>query len=115
MHDAAGVPLLRDQPPEQLSVELGGDFLPWGEVKVRAVLAPECGYLAGDGGIAVVGSSGGGEGLTAHAARNAREASANARAANLTLPRRSRSAASSDRASRYRGGRSTYREFGPRR
>ncbi len=36
VHDGAGRPLARDQLPEQLSVELGGDFLPWGEVRVRA-------------------------------------------------------------------------------
>lgn len=43
-----------DVRPEQVRVELGGDYLPWGEVGVRAVLAPNCGYVAGDGDLAVL-------------------------------------------------------------
>jgi hypothetical protein len=38
----------------QIRVELGGDYLPWGEVGVRHVVAPPCGYAAGDGDIAIL-------------------------------------------------------------
>jgi V8-like Glu-specific endopeptidase len=44
----------RDVKPEQVRVELGGDYLPWGEVGVRAVLAPNCGYASGDGDLALL-------------------------------------------------------------
>jgi hypothetical protein len=37
-----------------IRVELGGDYLPWGEVGVRSVVAPPCGYKAGDGDIAIL-------------------------------------------------------------
>lgn len=37
-----------------LSVELGGDDLPWGQVGVKAVLTPPCGHAAGDGDIAIL-------------------------------------------------------------
>ena len=40
--------------PQQVRVELGGDYLPWGEVGVRAILAPSCGYLSGEGDLAVL-------------------------------------------------------------
>lgn len=36
------------------SVELGGDHLPWGEVKVKAVVAPQCGASGGGGDVAVL-------------------------------------------------------------
>jgi len=52
--DRDGVALERDVPPEQVRVELGGDYLPWGEVGVRAVLAPSCGYVSGEGDLAVL-------------------------------------------------------------
>jgi len=52
--DAKGNVLLRDVAPENVRVELGGDYLPWGEVGVRAVLAPTCGYVSGDGDLAVL-------------------------------------------------------------
>lgn len=52
--DANGSVLGRNVPPEQVRVELGGDYLPWGEVGVRAVLAPSCGYVSGDGDLAVL-------------------------------------------------------------
>ncbi len=52
--DAAGDILTRDMAPHELRVELGGDYLPWGEVGVRAVLAPPCGHRAGVGDIAVL-------------------------------------------------------------
>ena len=53
-HDRDGVALQRDVRPEQVRVELGGDYLPWGEVGVRAVLAPTCGYVSGEGDLAVL-------------------------------------------------------------
>jgi hypothetical protein len=40
--------------PESIHVELGGDLLPWGEVSVRAIVAPNCGYTGGDGDIAIL-------------------------------------------------------------
>jgi len=52
--DADGQVLNRDKPPEQFMVELGGDDLPWGEVQVRAVVSPDCGYVAGNGDIAIL-------------------------------------------------------------
>ena len=39
---------------DQIRIELGGDYLPWGEVGVRAIVAPPCGYAAGNGDIAVL-------------------------------------------------------------
>jgi hypothetical protein len=35
-------------------VELGGDYLPWAEVAVRSIIAPPCGFGAGEGDIAVL-------------------------------------------------------------
>jgi len=52
--DGKGAPLTHDVKPENVRVELGGDYLPWGEVGVRAVLAPNCGYVSGDGDLAVL-------------------------------------------------------------
>jgi hypothetical protein len=52
--DARGRPLDHDRAPEEITVELGGDYLPWGEVDVRAIVAPDCGYAAGDGDIAIL-------------------------------------------------------------
>lgn len=52
--DGSGRTLRRDQDPQNISVELGGDYLPWGEVTVRAVVSPDCGYSAGDGDIAIL-------------------------------------------------------------
>ena len=37
-----------------LQVELGGDYLPWGNVGLRAVLAPPCGEAGGTGDVAVL-------------------------------------------------------------
>ena len=39
---------------DRVRVELGGDYLPWGEVGVRAILAPTCGYVSGEGDLAVL-------------------------------------------------------------
>lgn len=52
--DRDGAALQRDVRPDQVRVELGGDYLPWGEVGVRAILAPSCGYVSGDGDVAVL-------------------------------------------------------------
>lgn len=52
--DRDGNPLSRDVRPEEVRVELGGDYLPWGEVGVRAVLAPNCGYVSGEGDLALL-------------------------------------------------------------
>jgi len=41
-------------PAASLQVELGGDYLPWGNVGVRAVLAPPCGERGGRGDVAVL-------------------------------------------------------------
>jgi hypothetical protein len=40
--------------PAALEVELGGDYLPWGNVGITAVLAPACGEAGGRGDIAVL-------------------------------------------------------------
>ncbi|MFO0569229.1 MAG: S1 family peptidase [Polyangiaceae bacterium] len=40
--------------PRDIRVELGGDNLPWGDVGVRAVVAPPCGHAAGEGDIAIL-------------------------------------------------------------
>lgn len=44
----------RNVEAEDVRVELGGDALPWGEVRVRAIVAPNCGYAAADGDIAIL-------------------------------------------------------------
>lgn len=44
----------REVDPGTVHVELGGDMLPWGEVSVRAIVAPSCGYTGGDGDIAIL-------------------------------------------------------------
>jgi Trypsin len=52
--DGNGKPLQHDVTPDNVRVELGGDYLPWGEVGVRAVIAPTCGFVSGDGDLAVL-------------------------------------------------------------
>jgi len=52
--DADGQILNEDKPPEKFMVELGGDDLPWGEVQVRAVVSPDCGYVSGNGDLAIL-------------------------------------------------------------
>ncbi|MGK3998690.1 trypsin-like serine peptidase [Sorangium sp. So ce1024] len=52
--DENGRTLRRDQEPEAISIELGGDHLPWGNVTVRAVVSPDCGYTSGEGDIAIL-------------------------------------------------------------
>jgi V8-like Glu-specific endopeptidase len=51
---AQGEMLHRDVKPEDVRIELGGEDLPWGEASVRAIVAPTCGYAAGDGDIAIL-------------------------------------------------------------
>jgi V8-like Glu-specific endopeptidase len=43
-----------DVSPESVRVELGGDPFAWGEVGVKAIVAPTCGYAGGEGDIAVL-------------------------------------------------------------
>jgi hypothetical protein len=52
--DESGNALTHNVKPAEVRVELGGDYLPWGEVGVRAVLAPNCGYVSGEGDLAVL-------------------------------------------------------------
>ena len=52
--DRNGRVVNRDLPASEVSVELGGDYLPWGEVSVRALVTPECGYRMGKGDIAIL-------------------------------------------------------------
>lgn len=52
--DAKGRLLPRNKAPEEVQIELGGDYLPWGEVPVRAIVAPDCGYTQGEGDIAIL-------------------------------------------------------------
>ncbi len=40
--------------PSAVQVELGGDYLPWGNVGVRAIFAPPCGEAGGRGDLAVL-------------------------------------------------------------
>jgi hypothetical protein len=43
-----------DVAPEDVTVELGPDYLFEGEVKPRAIVAPQCGYVSGEGDIAIL-------------------------------------------------------------
>jgi secreted trypsin-like serine protease len=52
--DSDGEILPRDVAPELVEVELGGDYLPWGKVGVRAIMSPPCGYRSGHGDIAIL-------------------------------------------------------------
>ena len=49
-----GESLQEDVSAATVHVELGGDDLPWGEVAVRALVTPSCGYVSGDGDLAVL-------------------------------------------------------------
>jgi hypothetical protein len=40
--------------PAALQVDLGGDYLPWGHVGIKAILAPPCGESGGRGDVAVL-------------------------------------------------------------
>jgi hypothetical protein len=52
--DGAGRILPRDISPKEITVELGKSDLPWGEVKVKAIVSPDCGYATGEGDIAIL-------------------------------------------------------------
>ncbi len=52
--DASGEILEQDLAPAAIRVELGGDYTPWGTVRVSALLAPPCGYRGGQGDIAIL-------------------------------------------------------------
>jgi len=52
--DKKGGILHRDQEASAIRVELGGDDLPWGEVGVKAVVSPACGYEQGTGDLAIL-------------------------------------------------------------
>jgi Trypsin len=54
VHDAKGHAIEQDVAPEAVSIELGGSHLPWGEVGVRAIVSPDCGYERGEGDIAIL-------------------------------------------------------------
>jgi V8-like Glu-specific endopeptidase len=41
-------------PAKQMKIELGGDWLPWGEVGARAIVTPPCGESGGRGDVAVI-------------------------------------------------------------
>ena len=49
-----GEMLSKDVSAADVMVELGGDHFAWGEVGVRAVITPTCGYAAGEGDIAIL-------------------------------------------------------------
>ncbi len=52
--DKSGKVTRSDLEPHEVSIELGGDDLPWGEVGVRAIVAPSCGFASGEGDIALL-------------------------------------------------------------
>lgn len=52
--DERGRVLSRNKSPDELQIELGGDDLPWAEVSVRAIVAPDCGFAQGEGDIAIL-------------------------------------------------------------
>lgn len=54
MHDHNGRVIEQDVAPSAISIELGGSHLPWGEVGVRAIVSPDCGYERGSGDIAIL-------------------------------------------------------------
>jgi hypothetical protein len=52
--DENGRPTGKDIEASSIEIELGGDYLSWGEVKVRAIVSPDCGYRSGPGDIAIL-------------------------------------------------------------
>jgi hypothetical protein len=52
--DPSGAILPRNVSADSIRVELGGDYLPWGQVGVREMITPDCGHGAGDGDIAIL-------------------------------------------------------------
>jgi hypothetical protein len=53
-HDAQGHAQAADVDASSLAIELGSGSLPWGEVKVRALVTPDCGYTTPEGDIAIL-------------------------------------------------------------
>ena len=51
---ASGGFAAKSLPPASIEVELGGDYLPWGNVGTTAVIAPTCGETGGRGDVAVL-------------------------------------------------------------
>jgi V8-like Glu-specific endopeptidase len=43
-----------DVRPTEIRVEVGGDYLPYADVGVRAIVAPTCGHATGEGDIAIL-------------------------------------------------------------
>jgi hypothetical protein len=52
--DEYGDYLMRDVDAAEVQVQLGGDYLPWDEVPVKAIVTPACGFAAGEGDIAIL-------------------------------------------------------------
>jgi V8-like Glu-specific endopeptidase len=52
--DDNGRILPADLSAKELSVELGPGHFPWAEVKVKAIVAPNCGFSAGAGDVAIL-------------------------------------------------------------
>jgi hypothetical protein len=52
--DKKGNVIAHDRDPSEITVEVGDDDLPWTEVRVRAIVSPDCGYVAGTGDIAIL-------------------------------------------------------------
>lgn len=52
--DARGRMLPVDRDPSGIRIELGGDHMPWGEVGVRQVVSADCGYVQGEGDVAIL-------------------------------------------------------------
>jgi hypothetical protein len=52
--DDYGDYLKHDVEAEDIHIQLGGDYLPWDEVSVRAIVTPPCGWGAGEGDIAIL-------------------------------------------------------------
>ena len=44
----------KEHAPANMSIELGGDYLPWGTIGVKAIVAPPCGETGGEGDIAIL-------------------------------------------------------------
>ena len=40
--------------PREMRVELGGDYLPWGDVSIKDIVTPPCGERGGRGDVAIV-------------------------------------------------------------
>lgn len=53
VHEGSRI-LAKDMQPDELTVEFGSGYFPVAEVAVRAILAPNCGYAAGAGDLAVL-------------------------------------------------------------